>query len=73
MEEFKKTVNVLEGPWEASAFPQGEETTEGVISREMSTVFKKDGYLCETVVTRNYHGKDYHDTSTHKRIVRIDG
>ena len=28
MSLYKKTVKVLEGPWEAETFPKGEETTD---------------------------------------------
>ena len=51
MSEYAKNVKVLEGPWERSAFPDGEETTN-VISRKVITVYEQDGYLCEETVTR---------------------
>ena len=35
MKQYEKQVNVFEGPWSTKAFPNGEETTEGVISRKM--------------------------------------
>lgn len=70
---FTKQINVLEGPWESSNFPNGEETTTGVISRKMITLLKKDGYLCEETVTREYKGNDYFDTKQSKRITKING
>ena len=54
MKQYEKQVNVFEGPWSTKAFPNGEETTEGVISRKMITLYEKDGYLCEEEVTREY-------------------
>ena len=69
--EFTKQVNVLEGPWESSNFPNGEETTVGVISRKMITLLEKDGYLCEETVTREYRGNDYFDTKQSKRIIKV--
>ena len=71
--EFTKQVNVLEGPWESSNFPNGEETTVGVISRKMVTLYEQDGYLCETTVTREYRADDYFDISSTKRIAKING
>ena len=47
---YDKQVNVMEGPWEKSVFPNGEETT-----------------------TREYRGNDYFDTSSSKRIAKLDG
>ena len=52
MTEYEKTLKVMEGPWEAKAFPNGEETTDGVISRRIITLYQIDGYLCEEEVTR---------------------
>tara|TARA_B100000927_G_scaffold162199_1_gene130689 strand:+ start:98 stop:319 length:222 start_codon:yes stop_codon:yes gene_type:complete len=71
MSEYAKTVKVLEGPWERSAFPNGLETTD-VISRTISTRYIKDGYLCEEIVQREYRGEDYQDTTTSKRIIKLD-
>lgn len=72
MSEYKKTVKVLEGPWEAETFPKGEETTD-VISRRTVTTYIQDGYLCENTVTREYRESDYFDTSSTKRIAKING
>ena len=66
----KKTVKVLEGPWEKSAFPNGVETTD-VVSRTITTRYIQDGYLCEQTVLREYRGDDYQDTSTSKRIIKL--
>lgn len=70
MSEYAKQVNVLEGPWEQKAFPNGVETTD-VISRTITTRFIKDGYLCEETVQREYRGDDYQDTTTSKRIIKL--
>ena len=71
MSEYAKNVKVLEGPWERSAFPDGEETTN-VVSRTVITRYVKDGYLCEDVVTREYkNGDDYFDTTTSKRLIKL--
>ena len=72
MIDYERTVKVLEGPWSSKAFPNGEETTEGVISRKIITLYEKDGYLCEEEVTREYRGNDYFDTSTNKRVLKLD-
>ena len=72
MTDYEQTVKVLEGPWSTKAFPNGEETTEGVISRKITTLYEKDGYLCEETVTREYRGEDYMDTSTNKRVLKLD-
>ena len=71
MTDFERTVKVLEGPWSSKAFPNGEETTKGVISRRITTLYEKDGYLCEEVVTREYRENDYQDTSTNKRVMKL--
>jgi len=71
IEQFKRTVNVLEGPWERKAFPNGIETTD-VISRTIVTRYIQDGYLCEETVQREYRGNDYHDTTVNKRIIKLD-
>ena len=68
---YDKQINVMEGPWEAKTFPQGVETTD-VISRKTITTFVKDGYLCEETVNREYRGDDYQDTSSNKRIIKLD-
>jgi hypothetical protein len=72
MSEYAKTVKVLEGPWEKNAFPNGTETTD-VISRTITTLYKSDGYLCEETVVREYKNGDYFDTSSHKRLVKLNG
>ena len=72
MTDYERTVKVLEGPWSTKAFPNGEETTEGVISRKITTLYEKDGYLCEETDTREYRGEDYMDTSTNKRVLKLD-
>ena len=69
---YNKQVNVMEGPWEANTFPNGEETTN-VLSRKTITTLIKDGYLCEETTTREYRGDDYHDITTNKRIARVHG
>ena len=69
---YNKQVNVMEGPWEANTFPNGEETTN-VLSRKTITTLIKDGYLCEETTTREYRGDDYHDITTNKRITRVHG
>ena len=70
MSNYEKTVKVMEGPWEKSAFPNGVETTD-VISRTVVTRYIKDGYLCEESVNREYRGDDYQDTSSSKRIIKL--
>ena len=72
MNKFEKSVKVLEGPWSAKAFPNGEETTKGVIHRKIITLYEKDGYLCEEEVTREYRANDYFDTSTNKRVMKLN-
>ena len=72
MTDYERTVKVLEGPWSNKAFPQGEETTKGIISRKITTLYEEDGYLCEETVTREYRGDDYFDTSTNKRVLKLD-
>ena len=69
---YDKQVNVMEGPWEAKTFPNGEETTN-VLSRKTITTLIRDGYLCEETTTREYRGDDYHDITTNKRITRVHG
>ena len=71
MNNYAKNVKVLEGPWEKSAFPNGEETTN-VLNRTITTQYIQDGYLCEETVTREYRGDDYFDTSTNKRVLKLD-
>jgi len=71
MSEYAKTVKVLEGPWEKSAFPDGVETTN-VLSRTITTTYIQDGYLCEQTVQREYRGDDYQDTTSTKRIIKLD-
>jgi hypothetical protein len=72
MTDYERTVKVLEGPWSDKAFPQGEETTKDIISRKITTLYEKDGYLCEETVTREYRDGDYFDTSTNKRVIKLD-
>jgi len=71
MSEYAKEVKVLEGPWERNAFPNGIETTN-VLNRKIITQYVKDGYLCEKTVTREYKGNDYFDTTSTKRIIKLD-
>jgi hypothetical protein len=71
MSEYAKEVKVLEGPWERNAFPNGEETTN-VLNRKIITQYVRDGYLCEKTVTREYKGNDYFDTTSTKRIIKLD-
>jgi hypothetical protein len=71
MTDYERTVKVLEGPWADKAFPNGEETTKGIISRRITTLYEQDGYLCEEVVTREYRENDYQDTSTNKRVMKL--
>ena len=74
MSEFEKTINVREGPWEAKAFPNGEENIEGVVSKTITTVYKQDGYLCESTCERLYRkGGDYFDNTSIRRIIKLDG
>tara|TARA_B110000977_G_scaffold126454_1_gene161704 strand:+ start:1253 stop:1486 length:234 start_codon:yes stop_codon:yes gene_type:complete len=73
MKEFEKQVNVQEGPWEQQTFPSGSETTKGIISRKTVTLYEQNGYLCENTVTREYRSDDYFDTSSTKRIAKING
>ena len=73
MQEFGKQVNVIEGPWEAQTFPNGEETTRWYYIRKTVTLYEQDGYLCENTVTREYRANDYFDTSSTKRIAKING
>lgn len=70
MSNYEKTVKVMEGPWEKSAFPNGVETTD-VISRTIVTRYIQDGYLCEESVQREYRNDDYQDTSSSKRIIKL--
>lgn len=72
MSEYAKNVKVLEGPWEKETFPDGVETTN-VLSRTITTRYIQDGYLCEKIVTREYRGDDYQDTTSTKRIVKLNG
>jgi len=72
MSEYAKNVKVLEGPWERSVFPDGQELREGLINRKIVTLYQKDGYLCEETVTREYRGNDYFDTTSTKRIIKLD-
>lgn len=67
---YEKTVKVLEGPWEKSAFPNGEETTN-VLNRTIITQYIQDGYLCEETVNRTYKDGDYFDSTTKKRIIKL--
>jgi len=70
MSEYAKNVKVLEGPWEREAFPDGVETTN-VLSRTITTRYIQDGHLCEKIVTREYRGDDYQDTTSTKRIIKL--
>lgn len=71
MTDYERTVKVLEGPWSSKAFPNGEETTKGIISRRITTIYTQDGYLCEETVTREYRENDYQDTSINKRVMKL--
>tara|TARA_B100000287_G_scaffold352179_1_gene341561 strand:- start:2457 stop:2666 length:210 start_codon:yes stop_codon:yes gene_type:complete len=69
---MEKTVKIMEGPWEKSTFPNGVETTN-VISRTTTILYEQDGYLCEKTSVREYRDNDYFDTSSSKRIVKLNG
>lgn len=71
MSDYAKTVKVLEGPWEKETFPEGEETTN-VISRTSIVRYIEDGYLCEKVTERTYKLGDYFDTTSTKRLIKLD-
>jgi len=73
MKEFEKNITISEGPWERIAFPNGVETHD-VLSRRITTTYIQDGYLCEQTVLREYRPDgDYHDQSTSKRIIKVNG
>lgn len=72
MKEFEKNITISEGPFERVAFPNGVETHD-VLSRVITTTYIQDGYLCEKTVTREYRDGDYHDQSSSKRIIKLDG
>ena len=72
MKEIEKNITISEGPFERSSFPSGVETHD-VLSRVITTTYIQDGYLCEKTVTREYRDGDYHDQSSSKRIIKLDG
>lgn len=72
MKEFEKNITISEGPFERISFPSGVETHD-VLSRKITTTYIQDGYLCEKTVTREYRDGDYHDQSSSKRIIKLDG
>ena len=72
MTDYEKTLKVMEGPWESKAFPNGQEKRSGLINRKIVTLYQEDGYLCEETVTREYRGDDYFDTTSTKRVLKLD-
>jgi hypothetical protein len=49
------------------------ERTVKVLEGPWSTkAFPNGEYLCEEVVTREYRGNDYFDTSTNKRVLKLN-
>ena len=71
MEEYRKNITMLEGPFVNHAFSNSEESTN-VMSRKIITTYIQDGYLCEQTVNRDYRDGDYHDTVKTKRIIKLD-
>tara|TARA_A100000164_G_scaffold132408_2_gene117465 strand:+ start:229 stop:447 length:219 start_codon:yes stop_codon:yes gene_type:complete len=72
MKEYDKSITMSEGPFERIAFPNGTETKD-VLNRKIITTYIQDGYLCESIVTREYRDGDYHDTTSSKRIIKVNG
>ena len=72
MDEYNKIITMSEGPFERNAFPNGVETKD-VLSRQIVTRYIQDGYLCESVVNREYRDGDYHDTTKSSRIIKVHG
>ena len=72
MDEYNKTITMSEGPFERNAFPNGVETKD-VLSRQIVTRYIQDGYLCESIVTREYRDGDYQDTTKSSRIIKVNG
>ncbi len=72
MDKYDKTITMSEGPFERHAFPNGVETKD-VLSRQIVTRYIQDGYLCESIVTREYRDGDYHDTTKSSRIIKVNG
>ena len=72
MDEYNKSITMSEGPFERIAFPNGVET-KNVLSRQIVTRYIQDGYLCESVVNREYRDGDYHDTTKSSRIIKVHG
>ena len=71
--KYYKDVKVLEGPWANGLFEDGVEKTKEVIARRVITTFVADGYLCEEERTRTYSANgDYHDVTSHKRVMKLD-
>ena len=71
MDKYEKQVTISEGPFERYAFPNGIETKD-VLSRQLKTVYVEDGYLCESIVDREYRNGDYHDTVKNTRVIKLD-
>ena len=72
MDEYNKTITMSEGPFERIAFPNGVET-KNVLSRQIVTRYIQDGYLCESVVDREYRDGDYFDSTRSTRIIKLNG
>jgi|TARA_B100001094_G_C17480080_1_gene461473 hypothetical protein len=71
MDKYKKQVTISEGPFERIGFPNGVET-KNVLSRQMKTIYVQDGYLCESIVDREYRDGDYHDTTKNIRVIKLN-
>lgn len=71
MDKYEKQVTISEGPFERYAFPNGIETKD-VLSRQLKTLYVEDGYLCESIVDREYRNGDYHDTVKNTRVIKLD-
>ena len=71
MDKYEKQVTISEGPFERYAFPNGIETKD-VLSRQLKTLYVEDGYLCESIVDREYRNGDYHDTVKNTREIKLD-
>lgn len=66
-------VKIKEGPF-TKAFPNNEEDTDNVLTREIITHRIVDGWLTEERIMRTYSKtdpNDYGDTTTVKRIVKV--
>ena len=71
MDKYEKQVTISEGPFERYAFPNGIETKD-VLSRQLKTLYVEEGYLCESIVDREYRNGDYHDTVKNTRVIKLD-